>query len=77
MAYDAEFIDGFDKYGPVGLVSCNGGATSLNALLTDGQWNSIANVNPSLVAGLGGPSGRALQLQGTNNSNAGINKTLP
>ena len=77
MAYDYEFIEGFDKYGPVGLISCNGGATLLNALLTSGEWNSITAINTFIVGGLGGPPGQALRLQGTNGSgSSGISKTL-
>lgn len=72
-----QFIEGFDKYGPIGM---GAGQTSLTALLTASEWNSThasgATAPITIVAGLSTP-GLALQLVGKNtNSECSISKTL-
>lgn len=64
MAYDAEFIDGFDKYGPVGGAYITGGALpTLLSLLLSGEWTTFLAFGDSpqlslnVVAPLSGPAG--------------------
>lgn len=72
-----QFIEGFDKYGPIGM---GAGQTSLTSLLTASEWNvATANLTTSfqIVAGLSTP-GQALQLQSGVNTftSAVLTKTL-
>lgn len=77
MAYDAEFIDGFDKYGPVGGVYATfDGYANLLSMLLAGEWTSFLafgdtpSLNISIVPALSGPSGgTALSL---NNQSGGF-----
>ena len=63
-----QFIEGFDKYGPVGM-NCYSSIPTLNSLMcTTGLWNlgtgpsSSAAANPAIVASLNGVSGSAYAL---------------
>lgn len=72
-----QFIEGFDKYGPIGM---GAGQTSLTALLTASEWTSASangSTNFQIAAGLSTP-GTALQItSGTNTfTSAVLTKTL-
>lgn len=72
-----QFIDGFDKYGPVGM---GGGQSSLSALLTASEWTSVsvstAPVPLQIVAPLS-LNGGALKLVGkTLQSETALNKSI-
>lgn len=71
MAYDHQFIDGFDKYGPIGYVD-------IVTLIDDGEWTSLTGqYSLSVVASLLG-SGTALQVGSSGGaSNIVLIKTLP
>ena len=73
MAFDAQFTDGFDKYGPTGVTISS--ATQLN-----GEWTSINNVSQShsIQAPLFGGVGYSYQIAQFNVVQTGsLNKTLP
>lgn len=78
--YDAEFIDGFDKYGPISAAAV--GLTIFTDYM-QGEWTGIANdgiyssgfFTISIVASLFGP-GYALQTKSSNDVGA-VQKSLP
>lgn len=72
MAYDAEFYDGFDKYGPTG-------SQTVATLIAAGEWNTVTTaaggvtVTPALAS-----AGYALRVAGNNvGALRGVSKTLP
>lgn len=72
MAWDYEFVDGFDKYGPTGANPANFG-------LTGAEWTNTITTGsnaPSIVAALSS-TGKALTLSvATNGNSCSIQKTV-
>lgn len=74
------FTEGFDKYGPAGILGIAGGTgMTLAQLLAEGDWTSVslgAGGAVAIVAGLNGVSGQALQITVSSSNANYASKTL-